>query len=145
MSGRKANEQVVQRHVAAEMRHDMEETLATLHPDCVFEDGAVGLHLRGRQGARRHYALWWNAFGARLDLGALHWVRDDLAIGESAFVGRHVGDFLGLRPTGRVIRLPFLVKVSFRDGLLSGEHFYYDLNGLLAQLGAPAFPIPQER
>ncbi len=144
MSERSINEQVVNAHVAAEMRHDMAGTLSTLHPDCVFEDGAVGLHLRGREGARRHYDLWWNAFGARLDLGALHWVRDDLAIGDSAFVGTHQAPFLGIAPTGRAIRLPFLVKVSFRDGLLAGEHFFYDLHGLLTQLGHPAVTIPQE-
>lgn len=144
MSERSANEKIVQLHVAAEMRHDMEKTLATLHPDCVFEDGAVGLHLRGWEAARRHYDLWWNAFGARLDPGGLHWVRDDLAIGDAAFVGTHTGAFLGIPPTGRPVRLPFLVKVSFREGLLGGEHFYYDLNGLLLQLGAPAFPVTKE-
>jgi hypothetical protein len=72
-------------------------------------------------------------------------LRDDLAIGKSAFVGTYVEDFLGLPPSSRMIRLPFMAKVSFRHGLPAGERFYYDLNGLLAQMNAPAFPIAQER
>lgn len=30
----------------------------------------------------------------------------------------------------------FAVFVPFRDGLMAGERFYYDLDGLLRQLGA---------
>ena len=65
---------------------------------------------------------------------------DDALIGEAAFpVGRHGGSFAGLQPTGRPVRVPFVVFVRFRDGLLAGERFVYDLNGLLRQLGQPAF------
>jgi predicted ester cyclase len=54
-------------------------------------------------------------------------------------VGRHVGPFACLPPTGRPMRLPFVVFVRFRDGLLAGERIVYDLNGLPRQLGQPAF------
>jgi predicted ester cyclase len=134
-----SNEACLQAHLAAEVRHDMEGTLATLHPDCVFIDQPLGLRLEGREGARTHYELWWSAFGNTLDAGERHWVRDDLLIGEAAFVGRHLGSFAGLPPTGEPIRLPFVVFVTFRDRLLAGERFVYDLNDLLRQLGQPAF------
>jgi hypothetical protein len=99
----------------------------------------LGLRFEGREGAREHYAMWWSAFGNTLDGGELHWVEDDLAIGDATFVGCHVGPFAGLPPTGRPMRLPFVVFVRFRDGLLAGERIVYDLNGLLRQLGQPAF------
>jgi hypothetical protein len=35
-------EAVVNRHPAAENAHRMQETLADLHPDCVFEDLPLG-------------------------------------------------------------------------------------------------------
>jgi hypothetical protein len=46
------------------------------------------------------------------------------------------------------LRLPFVVFVGFRDGLIASERFVYDLNGLLAQLGGAAWkagPAPLER
>jgi steroid delta-isomerase-like uncharacterized protein len=136
---RQTNQACLRAHLDAEGEHDMEATLATLHPECVFVDEPLGLRFEGREGAREHYAMWWSAFGNTLDGGELHWVEDDLAIGDATFVGRHVGPFAGLPPTGRPMRLPFVVFVRFRDGLLAGERFVYDLNGLLRQLGWPAF------
>ena len=133
------NQECLAAHLAAERRHDMATTLATLHPECHFVDEPLSWSLDGREGARRHCELWWTAFGADLEPGILHWVDDDLAIGEAAFVGWHVGSFAGLEPTGRPVRVPFVVFVRFRDGLLAGERFVYDLNGLLRQLGRPAF------
>lgn len=136
---RETSLQILTKHLEAEVAHDMEGTLATLHPECVFIDTPLGLRLEGREGARRHYAMWWSGFGNTLDPGGLHWVDDHFLVGEAAFVGRHVGPFAGLAPTGNAIRLPFVVFVTFRESLLAGERFVYDLNHLLHQLGHPAF------
>jgi ketosteroid isomerase-like protein len=140
---RDRNAACLREHLAAEARHDMEATLATLHPDCEFVDEPLGLRFSGRDGARRHYTMWWDGFGVGIDGGALHWAGDDLVIGDTVWVGRHVGSFGGLPPTGLPVRLPFVVFVSFQDGLLAGERFVYDLNGLLRQLGQPAFRLPE--
>lgn len=126
-------------HLAAEGRHDMEATLATLHEDCIFEDRPVQLHLRGREQARRHYGLWWSAFEVGIADGALYWTAQDRLIAKAAYVGIHCGPFLGIAPTGREIRLPFVVEVGFRDQLLASEAFTYDLNDLLRQLGHASF------
>jgi hypothetical protein len=126
-------------HLRAENRHDMTAVLATLHPECVFVDMPLGLRLHGRAGARHHYDIWWSAFGATVDDGRTDWIDDDFLVGEAAFVGRHDGPFVGIEPTGRAIRVPFVVFVEFRDGLLAAERFLYDLNGLLRQIGRPAF------
>lgn len=139
---RDINRACLQTHLSAETRHDMAGTLRTLHPNCVFVDEPMRLRFEGREGARQHYEMWWTGLGATLDGGAVHWVADDLAIGDSLFVGRHDGQFAGLAPTGRMLRLPFVVFVTFRDGLLAGERFVYDLNDLLRQLGRPAFTPP---
>lgn len=136
------NEAVLMDHVQAENRHDIDATLATVHPDCVFIDQPLGLRLHGHAGARQHYQMWWNAFANTTDRGGqLHWVNDDLLIAESAFVGTHRGTFAGITPTQRTFRLPFVVFVEFRDGLLATERFVYDLNGLLAQLEQPSLDV----
>lgn len=134
---------LVMRHLEAENRHDLEATLATLHPACVFEDRALGLRLAGRAGAARYYRLWWDAFGVtveRPDDGAAYWTTDGIYVAEAAYRGRHDGPFLGIDSTGRSIVLRFTVFVTFRDGLMAGERFYYDLAGLLRQLGADHLP-----
>jgi SnoaL-like polyketide cyclase len=136
---RDRNEATLRRHLAAEKRHDMDETIATLHPRCVFVDEPLGLRLDGRAGAREHYTIWWSAFGADIEDGKVFWTDDDAAIGTATFTGRHVGSFAGIAPTNRSIRVPFVVFVTFLDDLLSSERFIYDLNGLMRQLGQPAF------
>ena len=65
---------------------------------------------------------------------------DDGYIAEATWHGRHVGPFLGIAPTGRTIVQPFVVVLSFRDGLMLSERFHYDLASLLRQIGAE--PIP---
>ncbi|SFT08443.1 SnoaL-like polyketide cyclase [Sulfitobacter marinus] len=141
MSTRSENAKCLLLHTRAEDAHDMAGTLATIHPEAVFEDQPVGLRLEGRQNARKHYELWWNAFGVQTENASLHWVNDDMAIGEADFVGTHKGSFLGIPATGLPIRFRFTVVVQFRDGLLSGERFSYDLNDILHQIGYPAFKV----
>lgn len=135
MTARSQNAACLRAHMQAETNHDLEGTLATVHPDAFFEDMPVRLSLRSRSEVQRHYSLWWNAFKIQTDQGTLHWIDDDFLIGDSHFIGRHVGRFLGVEATGRAVRFPFVVFVRFRDGLISGERFVYDLSNLLSQIG----------
>lgn len=141
MTSREENMAILIKHTKAEGAFDLDTTLATIHPDAIFEDQPIGLLLNGRDECARHYRLWWDAFGLHSEGGKLHWVDDDLMIAESHFVGHHKGEFLGVLPTGKDIRFPFTVIVRFADGLLSGEKFYYDLNNIMRQLGQNSFEI----
>jgi steroid delta-isomerase-like uncharacterized protein len=134
---------LVRRHVAAENAQDMPGTLATLHPDCRFEDLATGQVWHGHAGAAAHYRQWWTTFDVTVKRGPDQfscWTDDDRYIGEATWHGRHVGRFLGLEPTGRPIVHSFVVTLTFRDGLMLSERFQYDLASLLRQIGAD--PIP---
>ena len=128
--------QLVARHLAAENAHQMEETLATLHPDCVFEDVALQQTFRGRAGARDYYATWWSAFDVQVQGERRYLGTDGTMIAEARYIGRHVGDFYGIAASGKPIDLRLAVIIGFRDGLMNGERFYYDLAGLLRQIGA---------
>jgi len=136
---RQENEAILRAHLAAENQRDLDATLATLHPDCVFTDRQLGREWHGRAGAAEHYTMWWSAFRNTVENGQVHWVGDSFLVGEASFAGQHVGPFAGLAPTGAALALPFVVFVRFRDGLLAGERFVYDLNGLLRQLGQACF------
>ena len=41
----------------------------------------------------------------------------------------------GLAPTGKPVKVPLVVIVSFREGKLAHEHIYWDQASVLAQLG----------
>jgi len=65
---------------------------------------------------------------------------DDVYVAEATWHGRHVGPFLSLAPSGRSFVQPFVVILTFRDGLMSGERFHYDLASLLRQIGSDPMP-----
>jgi len=128
-------------HVGVENHHQLDATLATLTPDCVFEDVALQRSFVGHAGAAEYYRMWWSAFGIRVVRGrGSHWISDDLYVSEAVYEGTHVGEFLGIAATQRPVRLRFAVFVSFRDGRFSGERFYYDLASLLRQIGVECHP-----
>ena len=134
---------LIRRHLAAENAHDLDGTLATLHPDCRFDDVATGQSWFGHQGAAAHYRQWWTTFDVEVRRGEgqrPYTTADDVYIGEATWHGRHIGRFLGIEPTGKTIVQPFIVILSFRDGLMLGERFHYDLASLVRQIGAE--PIP---
>jgi hypothetical protein len=65
-----------------------------------------------------------------------HWSEDDaFMIAQTRYEGVHRGQFLDYAPTDRPIRFPLAVVIPFRDGLMAGERFYYDLATLLRQIG----------
>ena len=129
------NREILLRHVEAETEHRMEETLATLTEDCIFDDRAFARVWNGREGARAYYRLWWDAFGVTPHTSARYMPAPDLLVVETNFKGRHKGAFLGVAPTGRAVDVPMTIFVTFADGLMSGERFYWNLGTLLEHIG----------
>ncbi len=104
MSSRAVNEAVVRVHVIAENEHRMEDTIATLSEDCVFEDVAMGRSYIGLDGARAYYKQWWNAFDIMVKGGKQHWSEDgNTMVAETRYTGLHVGEFCGISATGRAV------------------------------------------
>lgn len=65
-----------------------------------------------------------------------NWPEDGaFMIAQTAYQRIHRGRFLDHAPTGRPINFPLAVVIPFRDGLVAGERFYYDLATLLRQIG----------
>jgi steroid delta-isomerase-like uncharacterized protein len=130
------NAAVLSAHIKAEMAFDMEATLATLTEDCLFEDMPTGRRYTGKAEVRGYYSQWWSAFGNLPSGARRHVPAVDSMIVETRFVGTHRGAFEGIAPTGRAIDLPIAIFIGFRNGLMSGERFYYDRATLLSQIGA---------
>jgi hypothetical protein len=135
-----ANKECVRRHLMFENAQNLEGTLSTLHPECVFEDLPLNKVYRGIEGARQYYTELWAAFDVTIESRTRHWTTDGNLIAETTLVGPQRADFLGNPPQNKDIRLPLVVIVSFRDHLMIGERFYYDLTLLLRQIGATELP-----
>jgi steroid delta-isomerase-like uncharacterized protein len=130
-------QELLLRHLDAENRHHFEDTLATLTPDCVFEDRALGERFEGHCGATAYYRMWWEALDTEVTPERLHLVEPAIAVAETTWRGTHSGAFLGVAPTGRSIAVPVILVAELRDGLMSGERIYWDRATVLEQLGQP--------
>jgi hypothetical protein len=112
----KTLEAVVNRHQAAENAHRMEETLAELHPDRLFEDLPLGKSCRGRAVAEAYYRLWWDAFDLEVKGERRHWSEGGaFMIAQTRYQGTHRSRFVNYAPTGRPISFPLAVVIPFRE------------------------------
>lgn len=137
------NAGILARHIMAENAHDLAATLATLHSDCVFTDHATGQRWHGHAGASAHYKDHWAAFDVevvRAEGQISLWSGEDTYVAQAVWRGTHIGEFMGIAPTGRHFEHPFTVFVRFRDGLMESEEFFYDLASLMATLGEQRLP-----
>jgi predicted ester cyclase len=73
------------------------------------------------------------AFDARPELKNLL-VDEDKAAIEADFVGTHTGEFAGVQPTGRAVRIPYSVLYDLRDNQISKLRIYFPMGLLMEQL-----------
>ena len=91
-----------------------------------------------RQGPAGHLA-WLNAIRAAMP--DLRYTIEDMVVGDDAVAvrttmsGTHRGDFFGLPPTGRSVRVNQINIEHFRDGRIVSHHRVTDMAELMRQLG----------
>lgn len=123
------------RHTDAENGHRLNDTLATLTPDCVFEDAALGLTLNGHSGAAQYYRMWWDGLDVTVDVEDVLPVADQpIVVAQTIWRGHHIGPFLDVGPTDRPVRIPVVIVARLEDGLLAHEHLYWDRLSVLDQI-----------
>jgi steroid delta-isomerase-like uncharacterized protein len=122
-------------HRAVEEARDLEAVVATFDDECFLENVALGSRAQGREEVRRSYEALFTAFP---DLSP------DLegeAFGQDVFVtwgtvhGTMEGPWLGIAPTRKGFRCPFVNMVPFRNGKIQGEKLFFDLPALCAGAG----------
>ena len=73
------------------------------------------------------------AFDARMELKNLL-ADDGKAAIEADFVGTHIGEFAGIQPTGRTVRVPYSVVYDLRGDQISALRIYFPMSLLMEQL-----------
>ncbi len=124
-------------HVAAENRGDLTAALELYDDDCYLQHVSLGFRVEGRAAMAAYYERIQSVFPDK------QLVFDGESYGENAVIawGNLVatvgGPFLGVQSTkpGQRVSIPHIVMVTFRDGLMHGEHLVVDVATLCDQAG----------
>jgi predicted ester cyclase len=119
----------------AKSRRDVPAAMQLFHRDMVLETPAFGTMAKG---LAENEAVLTRFFTSFPDYDV---VLDGHADNGEALIcwGRvrmtMTGDRFGVIPNGRRAELPVFIQFAFKDGLIAGERFCFDLSELCAQSG----------
>jgi steroid delta-isomerase-like uncharacterized protein len=128
--------EVVQAHMEAEDRQDLEATLATFTENCYYRVPGLEIELQGKDQIRAWYEETFKAVPDFRNSDERYYESDRNVFFEANIEGTHLGTWAGWAPTGRRFKLPILVRIPIaEDGLMEAEIVHFDNAGLFMQLG----------
>lgn len=120
---------------AAKSRHDLAAAMTHFHEEMVLEAPAFGSVARGlaenEQALRGFFASFPDY---HVDLVG-HASNGDALVCWGTVRMTMTGDRFGVVPNGRRAELPVFIQFAFKDDLIAGERFFFDLSSLCAQSG----------
>jgi len=120
-------------HVEAENRHDVDASIATFHSPR-YQVFPMGIIHDGKQAVGELLSGMFKGFpDFTVDIIKTHH-SDDAVILEIRMKGTHLGDWAGLKPTGRLMDIPVACIFEFEDERLVCEKVYFDMTTLMNQL-----------
>ena len=102
--------------------------------DAVIDSPIAGVHT-GRLAAEQALRVVFAAFLDRKMRTESLLIDGDLVAQVFAIEGTHIGEFLGLPPTGKPFRHTAVFLYELRNRLIVRERRIYDFTGLLVQIG----------
>ena len=105
----------------------------------VAEDGTfklmfTGEEHHGREAIAQLLAFFYQvAFDAHPEKRNIV-ITETHAFAEADFVGKHIGEFAGLQPTQREVKVPFSVSYDLEDGFIKEARIYFPMDILMKQL-----------
>jgi predicted ester cyclase len=111
--------------------------VSMLADDVVFRHMASGDEHHGPQAVldMLHY-MYRTAFDAHAETRNVI-CGESNAVYEAEFVGRHVGEFAGIAPTGKEVRVPLCVVYDLEHDKIVRARVYLEMPVLFAQIGQP--------
>ena len=102
--------------------------------DAIYTLMGSGRRAQGRPEVERLLdSLYREAFEAGFEPRTIV-IGDGSAAVEADFVGRHVGEFEGIAPTGRDVRVPMCVVYSVDEQHIRSANIYFEMDSLRRQL-----------
>jgi steroid delta-isomerase-like uncharacterized protein len=137
--GARENElpEVIAAFVAAWESLDADQIAGIYAEDAVAEDVPAGTVTRGREEIRRHHADFIDAYSDASSNVPTVFATEDRAAFEWVFEGNYTGMLSGLpQGTGQPVTIRGVTLVEFADDLVQRTVEYFDIHGILVQLGA---------
>ena len=129
---RQRREAIVNQHIEAENRHDVEATIATFHHPRYELNGDAS---DGEEAVRELLQGLMHGFpDLHADIGKMRHA-DDAVFGEGLITGTHDGEWAGIPPTARRIEVPVAGIFEFDEDRLLCEKVYVDFAAVLTQIG----------
>ncbi|HEX7168090.1 MAG TPA: nuclear transport factor 2 family protein [Acidimicrobiales bacterium] len=136
-----AQRETLRRHLDAEDRHDAVAAASTYVDHAFYENAALGITFRGRDGVSFQYAASYQLIdGLHADY-LWQFDGDDYCVQFGRLTGRVAGDLLGVPAPGGDIDLQFVAVIEFAGDEMVGEHIWYDLDQFCAQAGLDAAAV----
>lgn len=138
----KAMVALFEKHVSAELRGDLETTMATMTDEPHLHNVPSMVGGFGKAEVRTFYRdhLIGKFFPPDVTMSRVSVTVGDDQIVEELVIGfthTAVIDWMlpGVPPTGKKVEIAFAVIVGFKDDKISHEHIYWDQASLLVQIG----------
>jgi predicted ester cyclase len=119
----------------AKSRQDVPAALKLLHEEMLLETPAFGTRARGRAENGLVLKKFFAAFPDYHVVLQGHAANADTLVCWGTAQMTMTGDRFGVTPNGRRAELPVFIQFAFKDDLIAGERFFFDLATLCAQSG----------
>jgi predicted ester cyclase len=126
--------ELAQALAAAKSRHDVPAALALMHPEMELES-SFGTRARGLAENERALTRFFESFPDYEVSLQGHAGADDILVCWGMVRMTMTGNRFGVVPNGRRTELPVFIQLSFAQGRISRERFFFDLSVLCAQSG----------
>jgi predicted ester cyclase len=119
----------------AKSRQDIPAAMKLLHREMLLENPAFGTTARGHAENETALTRFFTSFPDYDVVLQGHAANDDSLICWGTVRMTMTGERFGVAPNGRRAELPVFIQFAFKDDLIAGERFVFDLSALCAQSG----------
>jgi steroid delta-isomerase-like uncharacterized protein len=134
--------ELVQKAYQAVAQRDMDVLLTIFSVDCEFVDITEPEAWRGREAFKSYMTATWEAFPDFHPENPTFTAQGNVVAAELELVGTHCGEFLGVAPTGAMVRwrAGAFYTIDPDAGEITREVYYYDAQSLRTALESDRLP-----
>jgi predicted ester cyclase len=136
--------ELAQALAVAKSRQDVPAALKLLHDDMLLESPAFGTAARGLAENEKVLTRFFASFPDYDVVLHGHAANGDTLICWGTVQMTMTGERFGVKPNGQRAELPVFIQFAFKDDLIAGERFFFDLSELCAQSGVSTDAVRQK-
>ncbi len=132
--------------------HDLDAVMSYWTDDVVFDFVPLSAPFEGKKAARSFFESLLAGIPDFTATASHVWAAGNIVLVECVASGTHLGEWMGIPPTGKSIQMPHVDLYEFEGTKIKRAATYGDMAGVMMQLGVvppaqmpvlvPSFPIP---